>query len=167
MAAIHRVVVRALLLAAWPLAAAIGEESRVMNLHNDMQAAAMSAAEAEVWRTIEEWNAAFAANDVARYFSFIDPDIIVLTPSNPYRVEGAADDRAEFGFGLERGYSQVGYFEEVAPIVRVYGELAVATYFNRGHYGPESGGQMVYLKETNVLRRVDGRWRIVHIHVSR
>jgi ketosteroid isomerase-like protein len=136
-------------------------------LNNSFQLEQMSEAEAEVWRVIEEWNAAFAANDVERYFSFIDESITVLTASNPYRVEGMPDDRAEFEFGLKTGYSRVRYFEEVAPIVRVFGDTALATYFNRGYYGPEGGGQLAYLKETNVLHRKDGRWRIVHIHVSK
>ena len=34
-------------------------------------------------------------------------------------------------------------------------------------YGAGDGGQMVYLKETDVLARQRGEWRIVHIHVSR
>jgi ketosteroid isomerase-like protein len=136
-------------------------------LHNALQERTMSADEAEVWKVVETWNAAFAANDVERYFSFLDPDVVVLTASNPYRVEGKADDRAEFGFGLDRGYSRVAYFEEIAPIVRVIGDVAIVTYFNRGYYGADGGGQMVYLKETNVLARRDGEWRHVHIHVSK
>lgn len=166
MSANHLAALLGLAIASWSCAAG-SESPPPMPTHNELQLTTMTSQEAEVWRVIEEWNAAFAANDVARYFTFIDKDVIVLTPSNPYRVEGGADDRAEFGFGLERGYSRVGYFEEIAPIVRVYGDVAVATYFNRGYYGPESGGQMAYLKETNVLRRVDGRWLIVHIHVSK
>lgn len=133
----------------------------------DLPTRAMSAAEAEVWRVIEDWNAAFAANDAERYFQNIDESIVVLTPSNPYRVEGIVDDRAEFEFGLRQGYSRVSYFEEIAPIIRVYGDTAVATYFSRGYYGPEGHAQMIYLKETNVLRRENGRWRIVHIHISK
>jgi ketosteroid isomerase-like protein len=142
------------------------EAPQVALMHSEFQQRRMSAEEAAVWRVVEAWNSAFAANDVERYFSFLDPDIVVLTASNPYRVEGKADDRAEFGFGLERGYSKVAYFEEVAPLVRILGDVAVVTYFNRGWYGAD-GGQMVYLKETNVLARRDGDWRIVHIHVSK
>lgn len=139
---------------------------QVAPMHNDFQQRRLSAEEAAVWRVVEAWNSAFAANDVERYFAFLDDDIVVLTASNPYRVEGKADDRAEFGFGLARGYSKVAYFEEVAPLVRIIGDVAIVTYFNRGWYGAD-GGQMVYLKETNVLARRDGTWRIVHIHVSK
>lgn len=136
-------------------------------MHNEFQAAHMSEEEREVWRVIEEWNAAFAANDADKYFSFIDDGVTVMTSSNPYRVEGLHDDRTEYEFGLKKGYSRVSLFEEIAPIVRVFGDDgAVATYFNRGYYGPEDAGKMVYLKETNVLVRRQNEWKIVHIHVS-
>lgn len=137
-------------------------------VHNDLQLSGMAQQEREVWRVVEAWNAAFAANDVEKYFSYIDSDIVVMTPSNPYRVEGLPDDREEFVFGLHKGYSRVSLFQEIAPVVNVYGDVAVVTYFNRGYYGPEEDGAMAYLKETNVLRRMtDGAWRIVHIHVSK
>ena len=120
----------------------------------------------DVWRVIEEWNNAFEANDSGRYFEFIDPEITVLTPPNPYRIDGLPIDRREYEFGIVRGYSKVSLFQELQPHVAVHGDMAYATYFNRGWYGPDDGGAMVYLKETNVLIRRDGRWKIIHIHVS-
>lgn len=136
-------------------------------LHNELQAARMSKEEKEVWRVIEDWNAAFAANDVDRYFRFIDKDVTVLTPSNPYRVEGLPDDRSEFVFGLKAGYSRVALFQEIAPIVRVFGDVAYVNYFNRGYYGPEGEGELAYLKETDILRKTAEGWKIIHIHVSK
>lgn len=118
----------------------------------------------EVLAVVRAFNDAFAANDPDRYFSFVDPEIVVLTPSNPYRVEGLQDDREEFEWGLRTGRSRVGYFQELQPLVRVHGDVAVVTYYSRGSYGP--GETVAYLKETDVLvRRADG-WKIVHIHVS-
>jgi ketosteroid isomerase-like protein len=120
--------------------------------------------EREVLEVIEAFNRAFAANDPDTYFTFIDEDITVLTPANPYRVEGIPDDREEFEWGIRTGKSRVGYFQEMQPRVQIYGDVAVVTYFSRGSYGPEE--TLAYLKETDVLvRRGDG-WRIVHIHVS-
>ncbi len=136
-------------------------------MHNKQQAARLSSEEQDVWRVIEQWNAAFAANDAKRYFHFIDDDITVITPSNPYRVEGLPDDLAEFEFGIRQGYARVGFFQEIAPIVRVYDDFAFVTYFNRGYYGAEENGEIAYLKETTILRRTDDSWKIVHIHVSR
>ena len=120
----------------------------------------------QAWETVRAFNRAFATNDVDRYFSFIDPDITVLTPSNPYRVEGLADDREEFEFSLKLGVTRIGYFQEMQPNVRVVGDAAIVTYFSRGSYGVGEKAATHYLKETDVLTRIDGSWRIIHIHVS-
>jgi ketosteroid isomerase-like protein len=125
-----------------------------------------TSAEAEVLEVIEAFNTAFARNDPATYFSFIDDDITVLTPSNPYRVEGLRDDREEFEYGLANGRGRVGYFQELQPHVQRYGDVAVVTYFSRGSYGPGGAEQVLYLKETDVLVKRPTGWKIVHIHVS-
>ena len=119
----------------------------------------------EVWAVIVEWNRAFAANDPQAYFRHIDDDITVITPGSPYRIEGIAHDRAEFEFALSSGSSKVGYFQMLQPLVRVYGDAAVVTYYSRGYYGADAG-QTRYFKETNVLSRQFGVWKIVHIHLS-
>jgi ketosteroid isomerase-like protein len=120
----------------------------------------------EVLKVIREFNRAFAANDVERYFHFVADDITVLTPSNPYRVEGLAADREEFEFSLRAGTTRIGYFQEMQPHVQVYGDTAVVTYFSRGSYGAGERAQTHYLKETDVLTRRSEGWKIVHIHVS-
>jgi len=136
--------------------------------HNPHQMANWTKAEREVWQAIEIWNRAFAENDAEAYFQYISDDITVLTPSNPYRVERKPDDREEFAFGIRMAYNKVGIFQEMTALVRVYGDTAFATYFSRGYYGEASaGGTMAYLKETDVLRRIDGQWKIVHVHVSK
>lgn len=122
--------------------------------------------ELEVWRVIREFNAAFARNDPEAYFAHVDEEITVLTPSNPYRVEGLAADREEFEQGIRTGRSRVAWFQEMQPWIRVSGDMAVVSYFSRGGYGAEGREQVVYLKETDVLVRRDGRWKVVHVHVS-
>lgn len=122
--------------------------------------------EREVLEVIEAFNRAFADNDPDRYFSYIDGNITVLTPPNPYRVEGVPDDREEFEWGIRTGKSRVGYFQEMQPRVQLYGDVAVVTYFSRGSYGPEGDEVVAYLKETDVLVRREEGWKIVHIHVS-
>jgi ketosteroid isomerase-like protein len=125
-----------------------------------------STIESEVWRVIEELNIAFARNDLAKYFSYIDSGVTVITPSNPYRVEGIQDDREEFEYGLKKGTGRVGYFQEFQPKVQLFGEIAVVTYYTRGSYGPEGQEKIRYYKETDVLCKKDGKWKVVHIHVS-
>ena len=134
---------------------------------NPMKTVRMNDAEREVWTVIEGFNRAFAANDPERYFTFIDDDIVVIIPSSPYRIEGIRDDREEFEFSLKAGWTRIGYFQELQPLVQVFGDTAVVTYYSRGAYGPEGDAKTVYLKETDVLVKKNGKWKIVHIHVSK
>lgn len=120
--------------------------------------------EGEVLEVIRGFNDAFAANDPDRYFSYVAEEIVVLVPSSPYRVEGIIADREEFEWGLRTGRTRIGYFQELQPDVRVYGNTAVVTYYSRGSYGADE--TVAYLKETDVLVRRAGDWKIVHIHVS-
>lgn len=122
--------------------------------------------ELEVWTVVKAFNRAFAENDVERYFALVDDAITVLTPGNPYRVEGIKDDREEFEFGLRAGYSKVGYFQEMQPLVRILGTAALVTYFSRGSYGPAGNAKTLYFKETDVLVKKDDEWKIAHVHVS-
>jgi ketosteroid isomerase-like protein len=120
----------------------------------------------EVWQVVEAFNRAFAANDPDAYFQHIDADITVIIPSSPYRIEGIGPDREEFEFGLREGYSRIGYFQELQPLIRVFGDVAIVTYYSRGFYGAEGKARTAYLKETDVLIKRDGRWKVTHIHVS-
>jgi ketosteroid isomerase-like protein len=113
-----------------------------------------------------DWNRAFAENNVEQYFNFIDDEITVITPGNPYRVEGLIDDREEFEFGLSTGRSKVGFFQMMQPLIRVIGDTAIVTYFTRGYYGI-ANTEVLYFKETDVLARQNGNWKIVHIHLSK
>jgi ketosteroid isomerase-like protein len=125
-----------------------------------------SAEQRDVWAVILEWNDAFERNDVDAYFSWIEDAIVVLTPGSPYRVEYAAPDRREFEFAIKRGYGEIQFFQELEPRIDIFGDTAVATYYSRGLWGRDST-QMSYLKETNVLVKGAGGWKIVHVHVSR
>lgn len=125
-----------------------------------------SEAQREVWKTVLLWNDAFESNDAEAYFAFIDANVVVLTPSSPYRVEFREPDRREFEFGIARGYGEIQFFQELGPRIDVFGDTAVATYYSRGIWGREAT-QMSYLKETNVLVKRGSDWKIVHVHVSR
>ena len=132
-----------------------------------MQANEINTMEEEVWQAVQDFNRAFAANDPDRYFQYIDPEIVVLTPGNPYRIEGLPLDREEFEYGLKEGYSRVGFFQELQPKIQCFGDIAVVTYYSRGSYGPQGAARILYLKETDVLVRRETGWKVVHIHVSK
>ncbi len=125
-----------------------------------------NAAQREAWAVVTAWNDAFEANDAEAYFSYVAPEIVVLTPGSPYRVQFKDPDRRELEFGVKEGYAKVRFFQELDPIVDVYGDVAVITYYSRGFWS-STATQMAYLKETNVLVKRNGKWEIVHIHVSK
>jgi ketosteroid isomerase-like protein len=125
----------------------------------------MGKREEEVRQTITEWNDHFANNRVKEYFEFLSDDVTLFITTAPYRIEGRKNDQEEFEYSLEQGWTTVGYFQMLQIDIRVYGDTAVATYHTRGSYGADP--HVVYVKETNVLVYEDGRWKIVHIHVSR
>ena len=119
----------------------------------------------EVLKVINEWNEHFARNNAEEYFKFLSNDITLFIGSSPYRIDGLEHDREEFEYSLKQGWTTVGYFQMFQMNIQIYGDTAVATYHTRGSYGLEP--KIVFLKETNVLVKEDGNWKIVHIHVSR
>jgi len=143
-------------------ALALPEESAMSDLETPSH---WSAEQRSVWAVVVEWNNAFARNDGDAFFAYVHDDITLITPAHPYRVEGIRDDRAAYDFELASGESRVNFFQVMQPLVRVYGEMAVVTYFSRGYYGPD-GGVIGYFKETDVLVKEDDQWKVIHIHLS-
>lgn len=135
---------------------------------NEMAGTEMQKYEAEVLAVVKEWNNAFARNDPDTYFGYIHEDLTLFIASSPYRIDGKIDDREEFELSLNTGKTRVHLFQELQPKVQILSETsALVTYHNRGVYGPDGEEQMRYLKETNVLVKGDGGWKIIHIHVSK
>lgn len=127
----------------------------------------MTAQEKEILQVIKTWNDCFTRNDAAAYFTHIHEALTLFIPSSPYRIDGKQDDRDEFEWSLSKGRTQVHFFQELQADVQVFENTAVVTYYTRGAYGPEGNEQLYFLKETNVLVKENGRWKIVHIHVSK
>ena len=124
-------------------------------------------AEQEVLETVKAWNDAFEANDVETYFSYIHDSLTLCIPSSPYRIDGKKHDRQEFEWSLKRERTRVSLFQELQSNVQILGNTAIVTYHNRGAYGPDGQEQIAYLKETNILVKENGKWKIIHIHVSK
>lgn len=127
----------------------------------------MTSTKKEILETIATWNHCFRGNEAENYFSYIHDDLTLFTPSNPYRIDGKQDDREEFEWSLRNSRSKVQFFQQLQTHVQLYDNTAVVTYYTRGVYGSELNPPMLYLKETDVLVKEDGKWKIVHIHVSK
>ncbi len=120
----------------------------------------------QVLKTVQAWNDVFEINLPDRYFEFIHDDLTLFFPSSPYRIESKASDELEFRWSLSEGRTKIHFFQELQPLVQIWNNTAVVTYHSRMAVGKDGEEQIVYLKETNVLVKVDNNWRIVHIHVS-
>lgn len=121
---------------------------------------------AEVEETVKAWNKSFAENNAEDYFRFVHEEITVFTPSCPFRVDGKQNDREEFEYALKKGWSSVGYFQELQMKIQLIGNTAIVTYHSRATYGKGVDEKTVYLKETDVLVKENGSWKVVHVHVS-
>jgi len=121
--------------------------------------------ETAILGTLDAWNKAFARNDVETFFGYLDEAITIIIPSSPYRIDGKETDKEEFLLSLGRMRTQVHLFQPLQLHLQVFGNVAVASYHARGAYGPD--GVLHYTKETDVLVKDQGQWRIVHIHVSK
>jgi hypothetical protein len=86
--------------------------------------------------------------------------IIPDLPVSPYRVDGKQDDREEFEYSLKKGWTRVGYFQELQPKVQLNGNTAIVTYHNRGTYGDGDNEKTANLKETDVLVKENGKWKM-------
>jgi ketosteroid isomerase-like protein len=126
----------------------------------------MNAIEQAVWDVILAFNDAFEKNDVERYFSYMDENLVVITPSNPYRIVGIPLDREGFEYYLKLGAGRVNFFQNLEPHFFINGDTAVVSYYTRGSYGVDAGIKTAYYKETDVLVKRGESWKIVHIHVS-
>ncbi len=127
----------------------------------------MNQSEKDVLEAVQDWNNCFRNNNSVDYFTHIHDNLTLFIPSCPYRIDGMKQDKEEFNWSLGKSRTKVHFFQELQPVVQVYGNTAVVTYHSRGAFGPDGNEQVYYLKETNVLVHENGSWKIVHIHVSK
>lgn len=113
-------------------------------------------AEREVAAVLDDWHAAAAASDEARYFDhFADDGIFMGTDATERWDVTAFRAYAHRPFSEGRGW----VMRSVRRAIRVEGDLA---YFDEDletqNLGPSRG--------TGVLRWVQGRWRIAHYSLT-
>jgi ketosteroid isomerase-like protein len=88
------------------------------------------------------------------------PDVVYFDPFLSQRIDGL--DTLRQYYSELRGTISVDSYEIVNPEVQVHGEIALLTYclVSRG------GGDEMRWNTTEVYRRGDDGWRIVHSHWS-
>lgn len=94
------------------------------------------------------------------FLEITDPDIVYFDPFTERRLEGIEALRNLYD-GL-RGKIFIERYELLNPKVSVCGNVAVLT-FNFDSHGSEG---LMRWNTTEVYRRKDERWRIIHTHWS-
>jgi hypothetical protein len=103
------------------------------------------------------------------YLELAAPEITYFDPNQERRIDGLEALTALLApiKGVQLPFTEPRY-EMIAPKVQLYGEMALLT-FNLVNYGKLSGQTESVLTRWNsseVYRRVDGRWTLVHSHWS-
>jgi ketosteroid isomerase-like protein len=121
--------------------------------------------DAEVIAAVEAFNAAYANNEVDAYFDFYAPDASVYfygerQDLGAYRDEWAAMVAA--GGSVEKNE-----LSDLRVQVMPGGDVAVASYFVDYRLRlPDEEISASRAFESEVWRKTDGEWKLVHLHYS-
>jgi PhnB protein len=122
--------------------------------------------EAEIRAVVDGWVKAISAKDVGAVMSHYAADIVTFDLAPPLQYTGAAalKKRLETWFPPFRG--PVGY--EICDLCIIAGDdVAFCRSLNRIS-GARTDGEdtNVWVRATVGLRKIDGKWSIVHEHLS-
>ena len=128
--------------------------------------AGSSADEAEIRRMIADWARALEAKDVDGLVANYAPDALLFDVKPPYKTTGVAAIRRVWEDCLP--YFPKSFRSEHRDLELTVGGDA-AFFHGLHHMVPDDKdhpcGQS-WLRVTGCFRKIDGRWRVVHEHVS-
>lgn len=119
-------------------------------------------------------------NDLDAYHATSHPDLTLYEWwVTPHRIEGLPfhdfmmTENARHGtvFGVEVRVGQAGgsthtRFDLANLKIQRYGDTAIASYTLLNSGSTPQGVQVVAHNETRVMVRLDGEWKVVHVHKS-
>ena len=124
-----------------------------------------SSVEPEIARLEKEYNDAYAANDLPKYFSYLAPDFIQFVGSGREELAKYKKDWEAFIAG--GGRVQAATIEDLIVKVGPSGDSAIASYIlhvkTRSSQGQERDRRY---QESDVWFKRAGAWKIVHLHYS-
>jgi uncharacterized protein (TIGR02246 family) len=108
----------------------------------------------------------WARGDPDGYYAIMADDITYFDPRTARRVDGLPALRKMFE--PFRGTFTIDRVELVNPDVRIHGDVAILTTNLISRGARQKGGPKrdVPWNTTEIYRRINGRWRIVHSHFS-
>ncbi len=122
--------------------------------------------EAEVRALIGQWNAAVRARDIGRIMACYAPEIVAYDLPPPLQFRGAEAYRADWETYLHMMPATMEV--EIRDLtVMAGGGLGFSHYLSHFTGKMQDGKEMdVWMRATDCYRKRDGRWQIVHEHMS-
>ncbi|WP_426405150.1 nuclear transport factor 2 family protein [Streptomyces sp. R-07] len=122
----------------------------------------------ELWACLTGMYDAYMAGQPEAVDTFLDPAATIFDSARPDLIRGKAEldevRRARPAPGEGPVEESV---EAVRPVIDVFGELALVRYWLIVTFRPDSQGRSLVpetVRNTAVLIRASGRWRILHLH---
>jgi len=123
-----------------------------------------SAVEQQIRDLEQKYNAAYAANDLPAYFSYLAPDFAQWLPSG--RTDKASYQTSWTRFITNGGKVLSADLSELQIKVSPSGDSAVASYLLRVKTQSARGPSDDTYQETDVWFKRDGAWKVVYLHYS-
>lgn len=120
---------------------------------------ALTADQAAVWATVQAINRAWTQGNPDELKEYFHRDMVAITASDRLRREGRAACLAGWKDFAEA--AQVLHWDEREPLVQIYGETAIVTYYYDMRFAMH--GEVVHTggRDMFVLIRDKGRWWVV------
>ena len=128
------------------------------------QTTPVATAEQEVRAFEQEYNAAYAANDLPKYFSYLAPDFMQWLPSG--RTDKASYEKSWTRFITGGGKVLSAELSDVQIKVGPGNDTAVASYLLHVKTHSARGDSDDTYQETDVLFKRGGAWKVVYLHYS-
>ena len=125
---------------------------------------AQSAAEKEVRELEKNYNGAYAANDLPKYFGFLADDFTQWLPSGRTNKEQYQTSWTKFitGGGKVLSADYTDMVVQVSPSQ----DTAVASYLLHVVTHSARGDSDEYFQESDVLFKRSGQWKVVHLNYA-
>ena len=130
-----------------------------MSLENTMAISLTDPVQQEIWATIRALNDAWTKGNPDDLIKYFHPQMLAITPVDRLRRDGATACIAGWKSFAEA--THIHRWQEYDPLIRVYGEAAVVTYYYAIDF--EMGGQRVEQKGRDLffVVRENGHWQVV------
>ena len=121
--------------------------------------------EKSILKKLESWSAAVKLQDIDQIASHYADSLRVFDAVGPLQITG----RGEYVEHWQQCLSTctISVFDSAEPVVEVEGSLAVCSFLNKcGSTGESGEEEASWFRVTQVYRKINNDWKIVHEHFS-